>query len=106
MSLLSPCPRTLVETAIETGLRWGEVTELRPRDIDPAARVLTVSSAVVQLNPKFHPGGQRFLVKPYPKDREYRRLQLSQPARAGQRQPGQRLRVDPVRFRMPAQEPA
>ena len=33
-------------------------------------------------------------------------LELLQPARVGQRHPGQRLRVDPVRFGMPAQEPA
>jgi len=70
--------RLLVETAIETGLRWGELTELRPRDIDATARVVTVSRAVVQLNPRFHPDGQRFLVKPYPKDKEYRRFKLSQ----------------------------
>ena len=70
--------RLLVETAIETGLRWGEMTELRPAGIDTATRVLTVSRAAVQLNPKFHPDGQRFLVKPYPQDKEYRRFKLSQ----------------------------
>ena len=70
--------RLLVETAIETGLRWGELTELRPHDIDQATRVLTVNRAVVQLNPKFHPDGERFLVKPYPKDKEYRRFRLSE----------------------------
>jgi integrase len=69
--------RLLVETAIETGLRWGELTELRPSDIGIATGVLTVSRAAVQLNPKFHPGGQRFLVKPYPKDKEYRRFKLT-----------------------------
>jgi len=40
--------------------------------------MLTVSRAVVQVNPKFHPDGVRFLVKPYPKDKEYRRFKLSQ----------------------------
>ena len=66
----------LVETGIETGLRWGELTELRVNDIDPATRVLTVSRTVVQVDPKFHPTGGRFLVKEYPKDKEYRRLKL------------------------------
>ena len=39
--------------------------------------MLTVSRAVVQVDPKFHPEGSRFLVKPYPKDKEYRRFKLS-----------------------------
>ena len=29
------------------------------------------------MNPKFHPEGRRFLVKPYPKDKKYRRFKLS-----------------------------
>jgi hypothetical protein len=58
-------------------LRWGELTELRAKDIDPATRVLTVSRTVVQVDPKFHPTGGRFLIKEYPKDKEYRRLKLS-----------------------------
>jgi integrase len=70
-------PRLLAETAVESGLRWGELTELRVRDLDFATRMLTVTRAVVQVNPKFHPEGGRFLVKPYPKDKEYRRFKLS-----------------------------
>jgi integrase len=69
--------RLLVEMAIESGLRWGELTELRPRDIDLLTRILTVSRAVVEVNPAFHPTGGRFLVKDYPKDRESRRFKLS-----------------------------
>jgi integrase len=67
----------LVETAIETGLRWGELTELRIRDLNLATRMLTVSRKVIELNRSFHPEGKRFLVKHYPKDKEYRRLKLS-----------------------------
>lgn len=67
----------LVETDIESGLRWGELTELRPKDIDFRTCVLTVSRAVVQVNPKFHPDGGRFLIKDYPKDGEWRRFKLS-----------------------------
>jgi integrase len=76
-ALPSELMRLLAEVAIETGLRWGELTELRPKDIEFTSRVLTVSRVVVELVPKFHPTGGRFLVKPYPKDKEYRRLKLS-----------------------------
>jgi integrase len=69
--------RLLAELAIETGLRWGELTELRPKDIDFTTRLLTVSRVVIELVPRFHPTGDRFLVKPYPKDKEYRQLKLS-----------------------------
>ncbi len=70
--------RLLVETAIESGLRWGELTEFRVRDLDLVTRMLTVSRKVIELNREFHPDGKRFLVKHYPKDKEYRRLKLSQ----------------------------
>ena len=75
--LPSPEFKLLVETAVESGLRWGELTELRVRDLEFSSRMLTVSRAVVQVQPRFHPEGGRFLVKEYPKDREYRRLKLS-----------------------------
>jgi integrase len=69
--------RLLVETDIETGLRWGELAELRVKDLDFSTRILTVSRTVVQVDPKFHPEGKRFLVKNYPKDKEYRCVKLS-----------------------------
>jgi hypothetical protein len=34
----------------------------------PGTGVLTVSRVVVELSPRFHPDGGRFLVKDYPKD--------------------------------------
>jgi integrase len=67
----------LIETDIETGLRWGELTELRVTDLQIATRMLTISRAVVQVNPKFHPEGKRFYVKEYPKDGEFRRFKIS-----------------------------
>ena len=70
--------RLLVDTDIETGLRWGELTELRAGDLDPATQLLTISRAVVELTPRFHPTGGRFLVKDYPKDKKYRRIKISQ----------------------------
>jgi integrase len=67
----------MVETAIESGLRWGELTELRPKDLDPATGVLTISRAVVELKSKDRPEGTRFVVKDYPKDKEWRQLGLT-----------------------------
>jgi integrase len=69
--------KLLVEADIESGLRWGELTELRPRDLDFGSGILTVSRVVIELSPRFHPTGGRFLVKDYPKDQEHRRLKLS-----------------------------
>jgi integrase len=69
--------RLLVETAVESGLRWGELTELRVSDLSPVTRVLTVNRKVIEVNPKFQPDGRRFAVKDYPKDKQYRRLKLS-----------------------------
>jgi integrase len=69
--------RLLVETDIESGLRWGELTELRVKDVNLKTGMLTVKRAVVELNAKFHPEGGRFLVKDYPKDTEWRMLRLA-----------------------------
>lgn len=66
----------LIETAIESGLRWGELTELRRADLDVTTRILTVSRAVVELVLKHSPDGRRFVVK-LPKDNEHRRFKLS-----------------------------
>ena len=76
LALPSGTMKLLVETDIESGLRWGELTELRPRDLDFGTRILTVSRVVVETSPRFHPDGGRFLIKQYPKDQEHRRLRL------------------------------
>lgn len=68
----------LVETDIESGLRWGELAELRVCDVDLTTRIVTVRRKVIEVNKKFHPSGGRFLVVNYPKDKEYRRFKLSQ----------------------------
>jgi integrase len=67
----------LIETAVESGLRWGELTELRVRDVGFGTRMVEVSRKVIEINRKFQPGGTRFSVKEYLKDKEYRRLKLS-----------------------------
>jgi len=69
--------RLLAETDIESGLRWGELTELRVKDLDVGTQILAVSRVVVELPRRFHPDGGRFVVKHYPKDKEHRRLKLS-----------------------------
>jgi integrase len=69
--------RLLVETAIETGLRWGELSELRPADLDYSTGMLTVSRVVIQLHAASDSQGPRFEVKHYPKDKEWRRVKLA-----------------------------
>jgi integrase len=74
-ALPGPVSQLMVETAIESGLRWGELTELRTGDLDTATRMLTVARAVTETTAPND--GDRFTVKDYPKDKEYRRLNLS-----------------------------
>jgi integrase len=76
-ALPSSDAQLLVETAIESGLRWGEITELRVRDINFATGILTVSRTVIVLTRRNHPDGGRFLVKEYPKGRKWRAFKLS-----------------------------
>ena len=66
-ALPTPELRLLVETDIETGLRWGELIELRTHDLDLPHSQLVVSRVVIEIAAKFHPDGQRFLIKNYPK---------------------------------------
>jgi integrase len=100
--------RLLVETDIESGLRWGELTELRVNDLDQATRILTISRTVVEVDKKFHPTGERFLVKQYPKDKEYRRLKLSQQivAKLAAHIDDAGLRDDDLLFTMPTPDAA
>lgn len=73
-----PMCRLLLQTAVETGLRWGELTELRPADLDLAARTVTVSRVAIELSGDEAAEGARFVVKPYPKDNEWRQISLSE----------------------------
>ena len=49
-ALVDDTMRLLVETNIESGLRWGELTELRVKDVDFATGIVTVSRVKVELN--------------------------------------------------------
>ena len=72
----SDTARLLVEVALGSGLRWGELIELRPADLHMPSGIVTITRAVVEVNPKYHPDGERFLVKPYPKNKRSRRFKL------------------------------
>ena len=67
----------MVLTAIETGLRWGELAALRPEHVDFLRRTITVQETIVEVSRKDSPTGERLLVKPYPKDNEARTLRVS-----------------------------
>jgi integrase len=66
----------MVETAIDTGLRWGELIALKPRHLDLDTGNLNVEETIVEVSVKNSPTGQRMLVKPYPKDNEPRTMAL------------------------------
>jgi integrase len=68
--------RLMVETAINTGLRWGELIALKPRHLDLKTRKLTVEETIVEVSHKNSPTAQRMLTKPYPKDDEPRTMAL------------------------------
>lgn len=75
-ALPSDTARLFVEVSMGSGLRWGELTELRPVDLHRPSGILTVTRAVAEVNPAYHPDGERFMVKPYPKNKRSRRFKL------------------------------
>ncbi|MCA1186245.1 MULTISPECIES: tyrosine-type recombinase/integrase, partial [unclassified Saccharopolyspora] len=75
-ALAAPRWRLLVDVAFETGIRWGELAELRVHDLHLATRVLTISRAVVELRHP-DPDGQCFRIKQYLKNTAYRQLHLT-----------------------------
>lgn len=78
LAQIPPRFTVMVMTAIETGLRWGELVALRPRHINTRARTITVQDTIVEVSAKDSPTGQRMIVKPYPKDDEPRTIAISQ----------------------------
>ena len=66
--------RLLVQTAIETGMRWGELIALRPRHIDFLRGTLTVKDTIIEVSTRHSPTGQRYVAKAYPKDNEPRTM--------------------------------
>ena len=98
----------LAEIDIETGVRWGELTEFRPKDFDFANRMATVSRVAVELMKKYSPDGSRFVVKEYPKNDEHRQVtysgQLAEKLKAYIVERG--LGEDELMFSMPATDKA
>ncbi len=68
--------RLMIETAINTGLRWGELIALKPRHLNLDTGHLTVQETIVEISLKNSPTGARMLTKPYPKDNEPRTMAL------------------------------
>lgn len=78
-AILSALPeqhRLMIETAINTGLRWGELIALKPRHLDLDTDHLTVEETIVEVSLKNSPTGQRMITKPYPKDNEPRTMAI------------------------------
>ena len=100
--------RLLVEVAIGSGARWGELTELRVSDLDRVANLVTVSRSVAEIRPRFHPCGGRFLVKNYPKNEHYRRVSVDAAlvARLDRYITDRRLRTGDLLFPFPTCTPA
>ena len=68
----------MLETFIETGMRWGELIALRPRHIDFLRRTISVEETIVETSKANSPTGERFIVKPYPKNNEPRTFGVRQ----------------------------
>ena len=47
--------RLMIQVAIETGLRWGELIALRPRHVDLPRRTLVVEETIVEVAKKDSP---------------------------------------------------
>ncbi len=69
--------RALLLVGIQTGMRWGELAALRPRHLDVEHDLLTVQETIVEISKKNSPTGQRYTVKPYPKNDQRRILKIS-----------------------------
>lgn len=70
--------RLMVETAIETGMRWGELIALKPRHVDFLRRTITVEDTIIEVSKKHSPTGERYVAKSYPKDNEPRTFAVRQ----------------------------
>ncbi len=68
----------MIEAFIETEMRWGELVAIRPRHVDFLRRTVTVAETIVEVSRKNSPSGERYIVKPYPKDNEPRTFGVRQ----------------------------
>jgi hypothetical protein len=71
--------RLMVETAIETGMRWGELIAQKPRHVDFLRKTITVADTIMEVSRRHSsPTGERYVPKAYPKDNEPRTLAVRQ----------------------------
>jgi integrase len=70
--------RLMVETAIETGMRWGELTALKPRHVDLCAARSRRKETILEVSKKHSLTAERFPAKPYPEDNEARTFAVRQ----------------------------
>jgi integrase len=69
--------RALLLVGIETGMRWGELAALRPRHLDVINQRIVVAETIVEISKKDSPTGQRYTVKPYPKNDQHRLIKIT-----------------------------
>jgi integrase len=70
--------RLLIDVTLEGACRWGELAELRVKDLDARNRELHIDRTVVELDKAHRPEGHdRFLIKDYPKNGTQRTVALS-----------------------------
>jgi integrase len=70
--------RLLTDLALDSACRWGELAELRVKDLDARYCELHVDRTVVELDKTHRPDGHdRFLIKDYTKNGEQRTVALS-----------------------------
>jgi len=70
--------RLMVETAIETGMRWGELIALKPWHVDFLRKTITVADTIMEVSKRHSPTGERYVAKAYPKDNQPRTFGVSQ----------------------------
>ena len=67
----------LTDLALDSACRWGELAELRVKDLDPDHHELRVTRTVVEIDAAHRPADcTRFLIKEYPKNTHDRILAL------------------------------
>jgi len=79
-ALLAAIPRqhrALLQVAIETGMRWGELAALRPRHLNLTRATVLVAETIVEISKKDSPTGQRYTLKPSPKNDQHRTLAIT-----------------------------
>jgi len=59
--------RLMVETAIETGMRWGELIALKPRHIDFLHRTITVTDTIMEVSKRHSPPANATFPSPTPR---------------------------------------